>query len=131
MEQGFACEGVEEFGGEEVDLSAVGGGGVAADEEAVADGGAAVGVALDAEAREEVNGGLGELGEGVGGVQVDGEDVRHGDRVVRCGWVVPGLVALRRASGSRQMQEGRQASTRHGDSTLWDRIADDNATYRY
>ena len=65
---------VEELVGEEMDLGEVGRGGIAADQIAMADGGAAVGVTFNAEAGEEMDGGLGELGEGVRGVEVDGGD---------------------------------------------------------
>jgi len=76
--EAVAVEVLQELDGEEVDLGEVGGGGFAAAEVAVADGGAAVGVVLDAELGEEVDLGLGLLGEGVGGAQVDGEDLGYG-----------------------------------------------------
>ena len=92
----FAGEGVEELGGEEVDLGAVEGDGVFADEVAVADSGAAVGVVLDAEVGEELDGGLAELREGVGGTRVDGED--GGDRRVG-GALLPVLQVSRCSKG--------------------------------
>ena len=61
MKGGVVGEGVEELGFEKMDLGEVGGGRVFADEIAVAHGGAAVGVALHAEAGNEVDGGLGIL----------------------------------------------------------------------
>lgn len=62
-----AEEGVEEgFEWEEVDLFVVWGEGGAARVVGVLDGGAAVGVVLDAEGGEECDGGVGGSGEGVG-----------------------------------------------------------------
>ena len=75
----FADEHVQEFGVQEVDLGAVWGGGVSAGEVTVADSGAAMGVSLNAEAGEKVDGGLGEFRKGVGRTEVHGEDdgLRH------------------------------------------------------
>ena len=93
---GFTCEGVEEFGVEEVDLGAVGGFCVLADEVAVADGGAAVGVALYAEIGEEVDAGLGEFREGVGGAAAGGED----------DWVPSPLYLWYQSIGKRRLSFG-------------------------
>jgi hypothetical protein len=67
----------EEFGGEEVNLAEVGEGGVLALEVEVLRGGAAVGVAFDAFACDEGQRGLGELGEGVAGIEGESEDFGH------------------------------------------------------
>ena len=75
--RGRAGECLKELGLEEMYLGEVGRGGVLANEVAVADGGAAVSVALHAKAGEQVDGGLGKLGEGVGRAAVDGDDGRH------------------------------------------------------
>ena len=76
-----AVDGRKELLREEMDLGAIRCGWVAADEVAVPDGGTAVGVAFDAEAGEEMEDGLRELGEGMARVPVEGEDGGwwHGD----------------------------------------------------
>jgi hypothetical protein len=68
----------ELFGGEEVDLSEVGGGGVFALAVEVLDGGAAVGVVFDAFAGDETDVWMGLFGEAVGRAERGGEDDGHG-----------------------------------------------------
>jgi hypothetical protein len=65
----------EELGVDEVDLGEIGAGGVFADVVEVLDGGAEVDVTLYAEAFEELDGGLGALGEAMGWVAAYGLDV--------------------------------------------------------
>ena len=70
----FGCERIQELGLEEMHLGEVRRGGVAADEIAMTHGGAAVGVTIDTEAGEQVNGGLGSLEKVCFGVKADGEN---------------------------------------------------------
>jgi len=72
------------FEGEEVDLFEIWGEGGFAGVISVLDGGAAVGVGLDAEGGQEEDGGLGCLGEGVGWGEVGGVDGHCGILVGRC-----------------------------------------------
>lgn len=109
-EGGVECESVEEFGVEEVDLGPISGGWVLAAEVAMLDGGAAVGIALNAKVGEEMDGGLGVFREGVGRVEAGGKDGGLGhvcgylptrirstkvfiDQWFRCGWVPFGYPA--------------------------------------
>ena len=73
-----AGEIVEELRGEEMDLHAVGRGGIAPHKVAVTNGRAAVGVAFDSLTGEQAKEGLGMLGEGVGGAAVNGKDEGSG-----------------------------------------------------
>lgn len=77
---------VQGFEGKEVDLFEVGGEGRFACVVGVLDGGAAVGVGLDAEGGEKEDGGVGVLGEGVGWGEVGGVDGHGG--------VLAGVVSL-------------------------------------
>ena len=101
----------EELGVEEMDLGEVGASGVFSDVVEVLDGLPEVGVALDAEAGEEVNGGLRVLGEAVGLGERDGED----------GWGhgvgVPGVEGwfgrwIRLGDGDRWIGEGDVTTSR-------------------
>jgi len=72
------AKGFEEFGLQEMDLGEVGLSGIAPGEVAVADGGAAVSVALHAQTGEEVDVRLRMLAEGVGSAEAYGDDTgRH------------------------------------------------------
>jgi hypothetical protein len=72
----------EEFSGEEMDLAEVGEGGFFALQIEVLRGGAAVGIAEDAFACDEGEGGLGEFGEAVARVEGESGDVGHGVQVI-------------------------------------------------
>ncbi len=94
---------------DEVDLAQVGLGGVPGEAGAVLDGGAQVGVALDAESGQEADAGAGGFGEGVGGVGADRGDggVRGVPFPLGCGggcWL--GRVVARGTAGALLWVQG-------------------------